>query len=89
MDGFAEYDVAILTLEERVEFTPFIQPICLPATDDRDYNHLPVTVVGWGLESSSHLSGRVSTSLKKLHVDQIPLWTCNQKYKEYTETDLK
>ena len=32
--GVAEFDVAILTLRDRVEFTPYIQPVCLPSTQE-------------------------------------------------------
>ena len=46
-------------------------------------------MVGWGLESSAILSKRLSTRLKKLNVKEIPLWTCNQKYKSLTDLDLK
>ena len=33
--GYAEFDVALLTLTQRVEFSDFIQPICLPAVETK------------------------------------------------------
>ena len=87
--GFAQFDVAILTLMDRVKFTDFIQPVCLPSPNNRRENQSPITVVGWGLEGPSLLSQELSTTLKKLHVRSIPLWTCNQKYKAFTDRDLK
>ena len=33
--NYAEFDVALLTLTQRVEFSDFIQPICLPAVETK------------------------------------------------------
>lgn len=40
-------DVALLTLNEPVEFSEQIRPICLPSGRDL-YNHQEATVIGWG-----------------------------------------
>ena len=52
-----------------------------------DYDRVPVTVLGWGVEDS--LSDQLSTSLKKLELTEVPLWSCNEIYKNITGTDLK
>ena len=52
-----------------------------------DYGSVPVTVLGWGVEDS--VSDQLSTSLKKLELTEVPLWSCNEIYKKITGTDLK
>ena len=37
VQGFAEFDVAIITLRRRVEFSQYIHPICLPSTQARPF----------------------------------------------------
>uniref|UniRef100_A0A2C9GV95 CLIP domain-containing serine protease n=1 Tax=Anopheles dirus TaxID=7168 RepID=A0A2C9GV95_9DIPT len=66
----ADYnDIAMLQLAESVEFTEFIQPICLPLTPAArsvDHTGKYVTVAGWGQTENS------SSSTKKLHL-QVPV----------------
>ena len=42
-----EYDIALVKLEQPLEFAPHISPICLPATDDLLIGE-NATVTGWG-----------------------------------------
>lgn len=42
-----EYDLALVKLEQPLEFAPHISPICLPATDDLLIGQNG-TVTGWG-----------------------------------------
>ena len=37
MLGFAEFDVAIIKLRNRVQFSPYIQPICLPSNQVKTF----------------------------------------------------
>ncbi|XP_065357948.1 serine proteinase stubble [Calliphora vicina] len=73
-------DVAILTLNEPVQYTKEIQPICLPtstAQQTRSYSGHIGTVAGWG---SLRENGPQPSILQKV---QIPIWTnteCAQKY---------
>ena len=50
--GVLKYDVAILTLENPVDFTrfPHIRPVCLPSPDDLDLQltNRTGTATGWG-----------------------------------------
>ena len=48
-----------------------------------------MTVLGWGVETTSFLEHKLSNTLKKLELSQVPLWNCNQKYKPFTFKDLK
>ena len=46
------YDVSILTLANRITFSPTASPVCLPAVPDDllypDYTGTVATVTGWG-----------------------------------------
>ncbi|KAK4885130.1 hypothetical protein RN001_001401 [Aquatica leii] len=64
-DGFnktsLENDIAIVKLKQFVEFTEFIQPICLPIIDiGIDYTltiNKKLTVSGWGKTDSANIGG--------------------------------
>ena len=45
-----------------------------------DYDRVPVTVLGWGVEDKSFysVSDQLSNTLKKLELSQFPLWNCNE-----------
>lgn len=51
-----ENDIALLRLNQSVEFTDWIKPLCLPIASvlrDKDYgNETVLTVAGWGRVSS-------------------------------------
>lgn len=47
-------DVAVLTLNEPVEFSELIRPICLPSGSQL-YNGKTATVIGWGSLRESKL----------------------------------
>ena len=56
----ANYDIAVVEMEEQIEFSRTISPICLPEgmeNLDPDYfaDHL-VTLVGWGTSNQDDLS---------------------------------
>ncbi|KAG8038671.1 hypothetical protein G9C98_000226 [Cotesia typhae] len=69
-------DVALLTLNEPVEFSELIRPICLP-TGSQLYNNKVATVIGWG---SLRESGPQPAVLQEV---AIPVWSnaeCKIKY---------
>ena len=43
-----EYDLALVRLEEAVDFQPNIAPICLPAVENVNLVGMNATVTGWG-----------------------------------------
>lgn len=47
-----EYDLALVRLEQPLEFAPHVAPICLPASDDLLIGE-NATVTGWGRLSES------------------------------------
>ncbi|XP_054084868.1 serine protease easter isoform X1 [Zeugodacus cucurbitae] len=54
-----DYDVALLRLKDRVEYTRFIKPICLPmdvSLRGKRYDGNSATIVGWGLTEMNQLS---------------------------------
>ena len=65
--GVGYYDIAILETEI-IEFTDFIQPICLPSVDE-EYDGKAVELVGWG--SSANIA-KTSRSLKRVSIAVVP-----------------
>ncbi|XP_055634626.1 CLIP domain-containing serine protease B4-like [Toxorhynchites rutilus septentrionalis] len=67
----ADYnDIALIRLDRSVNYTEFIQPICLPTTEElknRDLEGLQLTVAGWG-ETQHRLASRY-----QMHVG-MPGW---------------
>jgi hypothetical protein len=62
-------DVALLKLERAVDFTEYIQPICLPeANSSQSMDGYEVVVAGWGRERSY---GSSVATLRKVN---IPIW---------------
>lgn len=59
--GHINHDVALLRLSESINFTYYIQPICLPPSDLKIPDNERLTVVGWG----STEKGTTTTYLSK------------------------
>ncbi|XP_058123655.1 inactive CLIP domain-containing serine protease A28-like [Anopheles coustani] len=65
-------DIAILYLEEKVEYQPHIQPICLPqATDSFDGQRCIAN--GWGT-----VQGTYATIMKKISLPVVPRARCER-----------
>ncbi|XP_058118748.1 inactive CLIP domain-containing serine protease A28-like [Anopheles coustani] len=65
-------DIAILYLEEKVEYQPHIQPICLPqATDSFDGQRCIAN--GWGT-----VKGTYATIMKKISLPVVPRARCER-----------
>ncbi|KAL4704913.1 hypothetical protein ACJJTC_005701 [Scirpophaga incertulas] len=75
-------DIALLRLKHMVNYTDFIRPICLPASDislRREFASMTASVAGWGRVNST-----VAQSRFKQHV-QLPLVTleeCRRLYEQ-------
>ncbi|XP_058818953.1 transmembrane protease serine 9-like [Topomyia yanbarensis] len=71
-------DVAVLTMDQAVQYTKSVRPICLPAGDNtRAYNGLTATVIGWG---SLRENGPQPSVLQEVN---LPIWSngeCSRKY---------
>ncbi|XP_076366539.1 proclotting enzyme-like isoform X2 [Tachypleus tridentatus] len=73
-------DIGLVKLRERVVYTIFIRPVCLPSEDEFKSNPLVGhigTVLGWGTTS---YGGRSSGALQQT---SIPIWAnedCNRRY---------
>ena len=71
----ANSDIAVLILDELVEFSKYIQPICLPASIDSAFNVLG-TVVGYG-----HIDSKSKYQSVSVHAELITIdpYTCLSK----------
>jgi len=70
------YDVAILTLEDPVDFNEYISPICL-ARGNNQYEYQRVTVSGWGTLQDR---GRQPDDLMKVDVEVWRNSDCKSSY---------
>ena len=82
-----DYDIAVLKLEEPIDFQPHVVPICLPP-DNYDFTNKTGTVTGWGHERKH---GRVQMILKQVNAPILPNEKCiewfrsNNKYDDITD----
>ncbi|CAF4868749.1 unnamed protein product [Pieris macdunnoughi] len=70
------HDIAIVVLDEPVNFTDFIKPACLPTTEyvaSQDYtNDNSYMTAGWGITEY----GRISTKKRKLSINAVSYDIC-------------
>ncbi|XP_031636700.1 CLIP domain-containing serine protease 2-like isoform X2 [Contarinia nasturtii] len=77
-------DIALLRLERSVNYTDWIQPICLPTSEvmNKSYDRQPLIIGGFG--KSETVSG---SSLKmSAEISGVPHEECNNFYREYNVT---
>jgi len=72
-NSIQKYDIAILELEEDIEFNDAIQPICLPSPTQRWGKSTNYLVTGWGTTRESGSSSKV---LMQVIVPYITQKTC-------------
>eukprot|EP00092_Neocalanus_flemingeri_P038665 GFUD01042096.1.p1 GENE.GFUD01042096.1~~GFUD01042096.1.p1 ORF type:complete len:272 (+),score=58.41 GFUD01042096.1:549-1364(+) len=80
------FDVALIVLEEPVEFTNFIQPVCLPKPNKQSQG--PLTITGWGNTIAGSQRGKTAANLQELNVKEVPLSECNAIWKPKLKEDL-
>lgn len=71
-------DIAIITLETPVNFTKFIQPVCLPKFDkiDIDSKEKIFSISGWGNTASGYVKKLPSQVLQFLAVEKVDHQGC-------------
>ncbi|XP_003202311.1 transmembrane protease serine 6 [Meleagris gallopavo] len=72
-----DYDVALLQLDHPVIISPYIQPICLPATSHLFEPGLHCWITGWGALKEG---GHISNILQKVDVQIIQQDICSEAY---------
>lgn len=72
------HDIALLRLKKPVEFSQFVQPICLPLNklSEKTYDGLAMWTAGWGF--TEH--GSKSKMKLKVKLPVVPLEACAKKY---------
>ncbi|XP_035673048.1 uncharacterized protein LOC118413629 [Branchiostoma floridae] len=81
-----DIDIALVRLAERIAFTDYILPVCLPTVEDarRLLTALPVgSISGWGRTMQD---GTFSSSLKEVNVPIIRQGKCRRAHARYDVT---
>ena len=74
-------DVALLKLKTFVEFTAFIQPICLPkAGPPVSLEDQPLVMSGWG--NTQNLDRKAADVLQFVGVGKVAFEECSKKWKK-------
>ncbi|XP_042332178.1 transmembrane protease serine 11C-like [Sceloporus undulatus] len=71
-----EYDIAVLQLTKRVEFTTAVHRVCLPDASDIFPYNTDAVITGWGAVSND---GETPNVLQEATVKLIDSETCNRK----------
>lgn len=70
-------DIAVMRLEEPVQFSKYISPICLP-DDDLEVDGMMCTATGWG---KTDFSTKGSKILKEVEIEVMDNAICDKAYK--------
>ena len=81
------FDIALIVLENPVQFTKFIQPVCLPNLNEKSEG--PLTITGWGNTIAGILKTKTSSILQELNVEEVQLSECQTIWKEGFNIDIK
>ena len=68
--GRAYYDVGLVKVRKKIEFTDFVLPICLPfqpVDDEDDLADNFVSLSGWGFNNDNTLTNRLSLENLQVH----------------------
>ena len=83
INGIPLNDIAIITLETPVNFTKFIQPICLPTLDNINSKEEKFTISGWGNTAKGLERFRPSQVLQYLVVEKVDHQDCEVSLNKY------
>jgi len=79
-------------MEEKIEFTDAIQPICLSKNPKPDaFAGLIADIYGWGIKFKPTESRQLEPKTKILNVVRLPIWSmesCRESYKNASHEDL-
>eukprot|EP00095_Tigriopus_kingsejongensis_P005333 maker-scaffold779_size98098-snap-gene-0.20 protein:Tk05333 transcript:maker-scaffold779_size98098-snap-gene-0.20-mRNA-1 annotation:"proclotting enzyme" len=82
-------DIAILTLDRDVTFTPFITPICLPllssVVEQEQFQGFTPFIAGWG---STRFRGPTSKQLLEIQLQVLSNRDCNDKFQEFDNVEI-
>ena len=83
MNGVPLNDIAIVTLETPVNFTKFIQPLCLPSSDSLNTKEEIFTISGWGNTAAGLVRARPAQVLQFLAVKIVDHQDCEETLNTY------
>ncbi|XP_027741824.1 enteropeptidase [Empidonax traillii] len=77
-------DIALMHLQHKVQYTDYIQPICLPEKNQQFLPGINCSIAGWGNIDNE---GPTSDVLKEAEVPLISNEKCQQRMPEYSITE--
>ncbi|KAJ7402854.1 enteropeptidase-like protein [Pitangus sulphuratus] len=77
-------DIALMHLQHKVQYTDYIQPICLPEKNQQFLPGINCSIAGWG---NIENEGPTSDVLKEAEVPLISNEKCQQRMPEYSITE--
>jgi len=86
-NALPQFDVALLVLSETVKFSDYISPVCLPEPESED-QMTNLVITGWGNTNPGFGPYKPGNILQKLDVINVPLHTCDVKWKQKQNADL-
>nr|QHB21585.1 venom S1 protease 8 [Platymeris rhadamanthus] len=81
-------DIAILELITKVEYTPFVGPVCLPTKDPQIAGQY-VTAMGWGRLHKTEQATKDARIMKKTNLRVIDVDSCSIDWNFHWETDVR
>uniref|UniRef100_A0A8C6J1U2 Enteropeptidase n=1 Tax=Melopsittacus undulatus TaxID=13146 RepID=A0A8C6J1U2_MELUD len=84
MKSTKDSDIALMHLQYKVQYTDYIQPICLPEKNQHFLPGINCSIAGWGTIMSE---GPTSDILQEAEVPLIPNEKCQQQMPEYNITN--
>lgn len=75
-------DIALVNLDEEIQWSDRIQPACLPNPDKDSFAGLLATAAGWGWTDEVKNGGKRANTLQKVDVPILANAECQQWYKD-------
>ncbi|KAM4802507.1 plasma kallikrein [Urocitellus parryii] len=80
----AGHDIALIKLQEPLNYTEFQKPVCLPSKNDANTIYTNCWVTGWGFDKEK---GKIQNILQKANIPLVTNEECQKRYRDYVITN--